>query len=400
MFDRLFEKDVAITGIGQSEVGRPSAKSAMRLTVDACLEAIADAGLERKDIDGVACWPGDNDNGNSFSPVGPSALKSVLGLNVNWFGGGYEGPGPLAGIINGAMAIATGLCKNVLVFRTITESTGRLANKGANALSNKTVGRDTSYFWQWYTPFQVHSGINLMALYAQRHFHEYGTRPDQLAQIALNSRRNAALNPKAVYRTPLTMDDYMNSRMISTPLRMLDCDVHCDASTAIVLSRIDDARGRRRDGGQAPVRIEAIGAALNQPWSWDQISLTEMATFDVADMMWARTDLKPSDVGSAQLYDGFSILTMIWLEALRLCGKGESGAFVEGGSRIAREGVLPINTNGGQMSGGRTHGLGYVHEACLQLWGRAGERQVAPHDVAVAAAGGGPLGGSLLLVKE
>lgn len=400
MFDRLFEKHVAITGIGQSEVGRPSSKSAMRLTVDACLEAIADAGLERGDIDGVACWPGDNDSGNSFSPVGPSALKSVLGLDVNWFGGGYEGPGPLAGIINGAMAIATGLCKNVLVFRTITESTGRLANKGANALSNKTVGRDTSYFWQWYTPFQVHSGINLMAMYAQRHFHEYGTRPEQLAQIALNSRRNAGLNPKALYRTPLSMDDYMNSRMISTPLRMLDCDVHCDASTAIVLSRIDHARDRARDGGHAPIRIDAIGAALNQAWSWDQISLTEMAAFDVANMMWARTDLKPSDVGSAQLYDGFSILTMIWLEALRLCGKGESGAFVEGGGRIALEGAMPINTNGGQMSGGRTHGLGYVHEACLQLWGRAGERQLRAHDVAVAAAGGGPLGGSLLLVKE
>jgi acetyl-CoA acetyltransferase len=396
MFDRLFEKDVAITGIGQSEVGRPSSKSAMRLTVDACLEAIADAGLERGDIDGVACWPGDNNNGSSFSPVGPSALKSVLGLNVNWFGGGYEGPGPLTGIINGAMAIATGLCKNVLVFRTITESTGRLTDKTAGALSNKTIGRDSSYFWQWYTPFDVHSGVNLMALYAQRHFHEYGTRPEQLAQIALNGRRNAALNPKAVYRSPLTMDDYMASRMISSPLRMLDCDVHCDASTAIVLSRADASK----DGPNPAIRIEAIGAALNQPWSWDQISLTEMATFDVAKMMWERTDFTPSDVGSAQLYDGFSILTMIWLEALGLCGRGESGAFVEGGQRIALDGQMPINTNGGQLSGGRTHGLGYVHEACSQLWGRAGDRQVAPHQVALAAAGGGPLGGSLLLVRE
>jgi acetyl-CoA acetyltransferase len=396
MFDRLFEKDVAITGIGQSEVARPSSKSAMRLTVDACLEAIADAGLTRDDIDGVACWPGDNNNGDSFSPVGPSALKSVLGLNVNWFGGGYEGPGPLTGIINGAMAIASGLCRHVLVFRTITESSGRLKNKGASVLSNKTAGRDSSHSWQWYTPFHVHSGANLMALYAQRHFHEYGTRPEQLAQIALNGRRNAMINPKAVYRTPLTIDDYMASRQISTPLRMLDCDVHCDASTAVVLSRIDAAA----DGPNRPIRIEAIGAALDQPWSWDQISLTEMATFDVGRMMWARTDLKPADVGAAQLYDGFSILTMIWLEALGLCPRGESGAFVEGGSRIARDGSMPLNTNGGQLSAGRTHGLGYVHEACLQLWGRAGERQVAAHQVAVAAAGGGPLGGSLLLVRE
>jgi acetyl-CoA acetyltransferase len=396
MFDRLFEKDVAITGIGQSEVKRPSTKSAMRLTLDAALQAIADAGLTRDDIDGVACWPGDNNNGSSFSPVGPNALIGTLGLKVNWYGGGYEGPGPLAGIINGAMAIATGLARHVLVFRTITEASGRLIDKNAAALTNKTVGRDSSFFWQWYTPYNVLSAVNLMAMYAQRHFHDHGTTPEQMAQIALTCRRNAMRNPNAVMRAPMTMDDYMASRMISTPLRMFDCDVHCDASTAIVLSRADAAK----DGPNAPIRIDAIGAALHQPWSWEQISLTEMVAFDVGRMMWSRTDLKPKDVGSAQLYDGFSILTMIWLEALGLCPPGESGRFIEGGQRIARDGVLPINTNGGQLSGGRTHGLGYVHEACTQLWGRGGDRQIAPHQVAVCGAGGGPLGGSLLLVKE
>ena len=396
MFDHRYEKDVAITGIGQSEVGRPSNKSAMRLTLDACLEAIADAGLQRSDIDGVACWPGDNNNGDPFSPVGPSALKSALGLNVNWFGGGYEGPGPLTGVINGAMAIAAGLCKHVLVFRTITEASARLVNKQASALTNKTQGRDSSYAWQWFTPFNVLSATNLMALYAQRHFHEYGTRPEQLAQIALTCRQNAMRNPKAVFRTPMSMDDYMASRMISTPLRMFDCDVHCDASTAIILSRRDIAQ----DQPNQPIRIEAMGAALNQPWSWDQISLTKMAAFDVGQMMWARTDYTAQDVGSAQLYDGFSILTMIWLEALGLCPVGASGAFVEGGTRIALDGSLPINTNGGQLSGGRTHGLGYVHEACLQLWGRAEGRQTREHRVSTVAAGGGPLGGSLLLVRE
>lgn len=396
MFDRLYEKNVAISGIGQSEVGRPSSKSAMQLTLDAAREAIADAGLTRDDIDGVACWPGDNNNGSSFSPVGPNALMSVMGLKVNWFGGGYEGPGPLAGVINGAMAIAAGLCRHVLVFRTISEASARRIDKTANALTNKTSGRDGSYFWQWYTPFNVQSAVNLMALYAQRHFHEFGTTPEQLAQIALTCRANAELNPKAVYRTPMTMDDYMASRMISTPLRMFDCDVFCDASTAIVLSRVDAAR----HGPNPPIRIEALGAALHQPWSWDQISLTGMACADAADMMWQRTDLKPKDVGSAQLYDGFSILTMMWLEGLGLCPRGESGRFVEGGHNIARNGVLPINTNGGQLSGGRTHGLGYVHEACTQLWGRGGARQIADHQVAVAASGGGPLAGSVLMVRE
>lgn len=396
MFDRLLEKDVAITGIGQSEVARPSTSSAMRLTVDACMEAIADAGLQRSDIDGIACWPGDNNNGNSFSPVGPNALLGTLGLKVNWFGGGYEGPGPLAGVINGAMAIATGLCRHVLVFRTITEASARQLDKTANALPNKTNGRDGSFFWQWYTPFEVHSAVSLMAMYARRHFHEFGTTPEQLAQIALTCRANAARNPKAIYRDPMTMDDYMASRIISTPLRLYDCDVHCDASTAVVLSRIDAAQ----DGPNAPIRIEAIGSALHQPWSWERISLTGMAATDAAAMMWARTDLKPKDVGSAQLYDGFSILTLIWLEALGLCPPGEAGRFVEGGQRIALEGRMPINTNGGQLSGGRTHGVGYVHEACTQLWGRGGDRQTAAHPVSVVAAGGGPLAGSLLLVRD
>ncbi|MFN3725954.1 MAG: thiolase family protein [Allosphingosinicella sp.] len=388
--------NVAISGIGQSEVGRPSSRSALELSVDAALEAIADAGLTPSDIDGIACWPGDNNNGDPFSPIGPLALTSALRLETNWMGGGYEGPGPLTGVINGAMAIAAGLCRHVLVFRTITEASGRLRDRGAASLANKTPGRDSSYFWQWYTPFEVRSAINMMALYAQRHFHDYGTTSEQLGQIPVTCRANAALNPKAIYREPMTLDDYLGSRIISSPLRLFDCDVYCDASTAIILSAADAAR----NGRNPPIRIEAVGAALHQPWSWDQISTTEMVTAEVGRMMWSRTDLKPADVDMAQLYDGFSILTLMWLEGLGFCPKGEGGRFIEGGHRIARTGELPINTNGGQLSGGRTHGLGYVHEACTQMWGRAGERQIARAGTAAIAAGGGPLGGSLLLVRD
>lgn len=391
---RYPEKQVVITGIGQSEIGRPSTKSAMRLSVEAALEAIEDAGLSRADIDGIAAWPGDT--GDAFSPVGPAALKSALGLKVGWYGGGYEGPGPLSAVINGVAAISAGLAKHVLVFRTIAEATARASDRSSNSLANKSPGRDRSYFWHRYTAFNAVSAVNMVAMYAQRHFYEYGTTEEQLAQIALTCRRHAALNPKAVYQAPLTLDDYLASRMISTPLRLLDCDVHCDASTAIVLSRRDLAVDTRNP----PIRIEAIGSALHQDWTWDNVSLTEMATADVGRMMWSRTDLKPKDVDTAQLYDGFSMLTMIWLEGLGFCPKGESGRFVEGGERISLQGELPLNTNGGQLSGGRTHGVGYVHEACMQLWGRAGARQLPKAEVAVAAAGAGPLGGSLLLVRE
>ena len=386
----------AITGVGQSEIARPSNRSAMQLTIDAALAAMGDAGLTSADIDGVACWPGDNNNGNPFSPVGPLALKSVLGINTEWYGGGYEAPGPLASVIHAAMAVAAGVCHHVLVFRTITESSARQVDRNASSLANKTQGRDSSYFWQWYTPFNVRSAVNIIAMYAQRHFHEYGTTSEQLGWIPVTLRDHAVRNPNAIYRTPLTIDDYLASRMISTPLRMLDCDVHCDASTAIIVSRADAAHDLRNP----PIRIEAMGSALSQPWSWDQISLTEMATADVGRMLWANTDYKPADVDTAQLYDGFSILTLMWLEGLGFCARGEGGAFVAGGMRIALDGELPLNTNGGQLSGGRTHGLGYVHEACTQLWGRADARQIRKHEVAVCSAGGGPLGGALLLVRE
>jgi acetyl-CoA acetyltransferase len=125
-----------------------------------------------------------------------------------------------------------------------------------------------------------------------------------------------------------------------------------------------------------------------------------MALRDAATMMWTRTDLKPSDVDVAELYDGFSFITLAWLEALGFCGHGEGGPFIDGGSRIALDGEIPLNTHGGQLSAGRLHGYGFLHEACVQLWGRGDARQV-PNDpeVAVVGAGGGPLGACLLLTR-
>jgi acetyl-CoA acetyltransferase len=125
-----------------------------------------------------------------------------------------------------------------------------------------------------------------------------------------------------------------------------------------------------------------------------------MALRDAAAMLWSRTALGPGDVDVAELYDGFSFITLAWLEALGFCGKGEGGPFLEGGQRIARDGQIPLNTNGGQLSAGRLHGYGLLHEACAQLWGEAGDRQVpGGPEVAVAAAGGGPLAGCLLLTR-
>jgi acetyl-CoA acetyltransferase len=148
------------------------------------------------------------------------------------------------------------------------------------------------------------------------------------------------------------------------------------------------------------VKFNAISGALAGRPSWDQFDdLTTMAARDAGAHLWTRTDLTPADVDVAELYDGFSFLTMTWLEALGFCGKGESGPFIEGGGRIALEGELPVNTHGGQLSAGRLHGFGFVHEACVQLRGDGGERQVPGAEVAVVANGGGPIAGAMLLTR-
>ncbi|MEY2464882.1 MAG: hypothetical protein QOH64_3020, partial [Acidimicrobiaceae bacterium] len=210
---------------------------------------------------------------------------------------------------------------------------------------------------------------------------------------------NAALNPKGVYRDPMSLDDYLGIRMISDPLCLYDCDVPADGSTAVIVSRADSAADLRRP----PIAVEAVGTAIHGRPSWDQWDdLTTMALRDAAAQLWTRTDLTPADVDVAELYDGFSFIALCWLEALGFCAKGEGGPFIDGGERIARDGLLPLNTHGGQLSAGRLHGYGFLHEACAQLWGVAGERQVVrpggrQPEVAVAAAGGGPLAGCLLL---
>jgi acetyl-CoA acetyltransferase len=233
---------------------------------------------------------------------------------------------------------------------------------------------------------------------AQRHFHEFGTTREQLAQVALNARKNAALNPNAIYRDPMTMDDYLSVRMVSEPLCLYDCDVPADGSTAVIVSAAETAGDLRKP----PVRIEAVGTALHGRNSWDQFDdLTTMACRDAATMMWERSSLTPADVDLVEAYDGFSFITLCWLEALGFCAHGEGGPFLEGGQRIARDGELPLNTHGGQLSAGRLHGYGFLHEACTQLWGQAGQRQVAGDpEVAVAAAGGGPMGASLVLTRS
>jgi acetyl-CoA acetyltransferase len=392
------EGKAALTGIGQSQVGRRLNRDPMELTIDACLEAIADAGLRREDIDGLSTYPGSGIAGApGFTGAGVVEVQDALRLELNWFCGGPELPGQLGSVINACAAVATGLARHVLCFRTVWESTAQGGGRRAGIGTGGGGRFRASGNMQWTLPFGAASAAVWIAMMARRHFHEYGTTREQMAQIALNARRNAALNPKAIYRDPMSLDDYMKVRMISSPFCLYDCDAPVDGSTAMIVSAVDAAKDLRRP----PLRVEAVGSAIHGRPSWDQWDdLTTMALRDAGAMLWRRTDLRPGDVDVAELYDGFSFITMAWLEALGFCEKGASGDFIADGKRIALDGELPLNTHGGQLSAGRLHGYGFLHEACVQLWGEGGERQVGGNPrVAVAAAGGGPLGGCLLLSR-
>lgn len=389
------EKQVAITGIGQSQISRGASVSALRLVVDACKAAVQDAGLSLRDIDGLATYPGTGDGGAGFAPVGVHDLRLALGLRLNWYGApSMESPSQMSALFAGIHAIVGRAARHVLVFRATAEASARKRAPGAmvwGGASSRVAG-----LWQWAVPFGAHSPAPWYALYATRYMHDHGLTPEQLGAVAVHARRMAALNPAAIYREPLTLDDYLASRMIASPLRLYDCDVPVDGVTAFVLSRADEAA----DMPNPPLRFEAIGSAFDGGGVRQPTDMSSFGAEAAARMMWSRTDLRPSDVDVAQVYDGFSILTLHWLEALGLCGKGEAGAFVEGGSRIGLDGELPMNTSGGQLSAGRLHGFGHVHEACVQLWGRGGARQV-PRSPRVAVASNGAYGlGCLLLTKE
>jgi len=391
--DQHLERRAILSGVGQSQIGRRLMRTDLDLTCEAALAAIADAGLTTRDIDGLACYPGPMGTAApGFAGPGTPDVQDALGLQLGWHGSGGEGPAQLAPVMLAALAVAAGLCRHALVYRTVTEAT---AAASTGRLGIGAGSRSVSGFAQWVIPFGAMSAANWLALHAVRHMHDYGTRREHLGEIALTARAHAALNPAAVYREPLTMDDYLGARMVTWPFGLYDCDVPVDGSTAVVVSAADAAR----DLPHPAVHINAVGSAIRGRPVWDQWEdLTTMAARDAAAQLWARTDLKPADVDTIQLYDGFSWLTLAWIEALGFCQRGEGGPFVEGG-RVRLGGALPLNTWGGQLSGGRLHGFGFLAEAIRQLRGQCGARQVKECEVAVVAAGGGPIAGCLLLTR-
>jgi acetyl-CoA acetyltransferase len=383
-----------VSGLGISPIGRRLGIPPLVLTADAGRQAIADAGLTPPDIDGIATM-GDT----------PAAdAQAELGIEAVDCSGGVDAGGLLSPLMSAVVAVAEGRARHVLVYRTVQMMGGTVLPPGGgprptgddapspDAARVAAVMGDVGSL----IAHHAYSAANWVAMHCARHMHLYGTTREQLGAIAVNARANAALNPLAVYRDPLTLDDHLAARPVSSPLGLYDCDVPVDGSVAVVVSAPDHAR----DCPHPPVRVAAMGGSPGGGGWINRPDFPKMASVEAARDMWSRTDLTPADVDVAELYDGFTFLTIAWLEALGFCGDGEGGPFVEGGKRLALDGELPLNTYGGQLSAGRMHGYWVLHEACLQLRGAAGDRQVpGDPEVAVVSAGGGPIAGCILLTR-
>jgi acetyl-CoA acetyltransferase len=229
----------------------------------------------------------------------------------------------------------------------------------------------------------------------QRHNALYGSTPEQLGHQAVAQREFAVLNEKALQRDPLTMEDYLSSRYISRPLRLFDCEYPISGSGAVIYTTEERARDLAKD----PVFVESWGLSFTNPPDFYLNDDILRVPARAAKTMWSRSDYKPSDVDVAGIYDGFTVQTLTWLEALGFCEEGGSGAFVEAGNtRLG--GPFPINCDGGTINMGRLHGVNHVIEVTRQLRGESGARQKAGARVGVASTGHGIFAGCVVLTRD
>ena len=373
---------VAIAGVAESdEMGRLPHKSALALHVEAARNALADAGIEKSEVDAV------------FSAGLPMAADTAeyMGIRPRWMDGTQIGGCSFIAHVEHAMAaIDAGLCEVALI--THGESGASRIGMGANRF-----GPDSPRM-QFEVPFGLAGPPTGYALAAARHMHEFGTTSEQLAELAVSTRKWAQLNPKAMMRDPLTVDDVLASRMISWPLHLLDCCLVTDAGGAAVLTSAERARSCR----QRPVYVLGTGEAsahvmvsqMPRYAFWDAAEMSSRPAFAMAGVAHA-------DIDVAMFYDAFTIVPIMGLEATGFCKPGEGGAFVSG-QRTAPGGAFPMNTNGGGLSYQHTgmYGIFTIIEAVRQLRGECGPRQVKDAKVAICHGLGGMFSAAATLIAS
>lgn len=360
----------AVVGIGTAGTGEAPGRSAIELLGEASLNAIADAGLKLSDVDGIFA-------ATSTHAFPTLSVAEYLGLRPRFVDGTNIGGASFeAHLLHAALALDAGFCDVALICYGSNQRTagGRLVS-----MSEPQV---------WEAPFKPRMPLTAYALSASRHMHQFGTTREQLAEVAVAARAWANLNPEAFARGPLSVADVLASRMISDPLTVLDCCLVTDGGAACVMTRAD----RARHLAKPPVYfLGGAGAQWHRAIS-TMPDLTVSAASESGPRALAHAGISLADVKLAMLYDAFTICTLLFLEDLGFCPKGEAGRFVEGGA-IAPGGKLAVNTNGGGLSCVHPgmYGLFLIIEAVTQLRGAAGERQVKDCDVALVHGNGGTL---------
>jgi len=377
----------AIVGVGTTDYSANSGRTVRSLAIEASANAIADAGLKPADIDGLVSY-----NFNDSVPA--IAVATGLGIPDAGYAVDFLAGGNAANLIvlSAVAAIEAGLADTVVCYRAMNGRSGfRLGGGREMAAAGPT---------QFTAPFGWITYPQAMAMWCRRYMIKYGLTPEQLGEVAVTFRDNARDNPRAMQRKPLTMADYLASRMIVDPFRLYDICLETDGACAVVVTTAERARDMR----QKPVYIMggAYGGGPNQGddlfdcMRWPDHAMNY--SHYIADDLWRSAGIGPSDIDVAEIYDCFTYSIVMQLEGLGLCGLGEAGAFIQDGN-IRRGGKLPVNTHGGLLSEGYIHGFNHVVEAVEQLRGQSGSRQVANAEIALTTAGAMTCGSAMILRK-
>ena len=369
----MSDSDIAIVGAALSDIGRVDTKTVFELHYQAASRALADAGLTKHDIDGVAsCGTG---------LLAPVEVAEYMGLRPDWVDGTSVGGSAWEFMLEHASAaIRSGHAETVLI---VYGSTTRADLKARRRSSNLSFGARGPV--QFDVPFG-HTLISKYAMATRRHMHEFGTTIEQLAEIAVSTRDNASRNPEAYYQDPITIDDVQSSRMMADPLTKLHCCIRSDGGGAIVVT----SKERARDCAKQPVWVLGTGEATSHTTMSEWDDFTDSPARRSGELAFARAGMTPADVDVCQIYDAFTSMVLFSLEALGFCKKGEGGPFVADGKlRVGRE--LPTNTDGGGLS--HCHpgmrGMFLLVEAVRQLRGEAHGRQVPDAELCCVNGTGG-----------
>jgi acetyl-CoA acetyltransferase len=369
--DGLKRGSAAIVGVAESDLGQVTeGMSPMDLVAQGTQRALADCGLTLKDVDGLFC-------AMTQQRMSITSMIEYLGIQPKFIGSSMTGGSSFEfHVAQAVAAIEAGLCNVAVIgYGSTQRSVGR------RAASQREVN-------PYETPFNPFLPTSAYALAASRHMHQYGTTREQLAEVAVAARKWAQLNPVAWEKKPLTVEDVLKSRMISHPLSVRDCCLVTDGGGAIVITSAERAKSLKKP----PAYILGCGHGITHMNISSMPDLTVTGAREAGQAAYKMAKLSARDCDMVQLYDAFTINTILFLEDLGFCRKGEGGAFVSGGN-IAPGGKLPVNTNGGGLSYCHPgmYGLLILIEGVRQLRGECGERQVKKHATAMVHGNGGVL---------